>query len=204
MKQKIIKIIAITVGTGIVLFFIGIFIMFGLIIGLFEPSYDKEDLIDNYELKHREIQAVKEYVKTQLPANTSVHIEFEDDELSNFTVEQNGKYFTNWELDSNSLHVDSLLTLVGWTQQTVQTIKTKLEEANCISIESGEPATIGFQRSGRGMYLYNLFDAPLTDSLKTVYSNSCRFSFYKDNVVLEYGAGIGGQDCMDGYKRKSR
>jgi hypothetical protein len=92
--------------------------------------------------------------------------------------------------------VDSVIRTIGWTQQTLKELKQKLDKANCIQIESGEPTKIGWQRSVMGMYFYNVFDKPIQDSLKSRYNDSCTYILYNDKLVLEYGGGAVGSQCF--------
>jgi hypothetical protein len=202
MIKNVIKAVVIVLTAGIVLHFGYYLFVFAMFAGLFEPSYDKQDLVQNYEIKHREIQEVKAYFASRVPANTTVHIEFEDDdELGIFHVFQNKQHSENWNLKANSVKADSLLGVIGWDQQTLRALKTKLDAANCISLQSGEPLTVGYQRSGMGMYFYKVFDTPLSDSLRTVYNDGCTYSLYKEKVVLEYGGGAVGPQCFEDYSR---
>jgi hypothetical protein len=82
----------------------------------------------------------------------------------------------------------------------LKTLKEKLDKANCIQIESGEPAKIGFQRSGMGMYSFNVFDNPIPDSLRNNYNDSCTYIMATDRLVLEYGGGAVGSQCF--YNKK--
>lgn len=152
--------------------------------GAFETLYSTEDLIDNYNKKTVEILEVKDYVKKIIPPNKRV-----------------GNYDSNWDLKLNSSKTDTLLQKLGWTKETLNTLKEKLDKANCISVESGEPCKIGFQRSGMGKYFYNLFDKPIADSLKNNYNDSCTYILYNDKVVLEYGGGAIGPQCFPNFKR---
>ena len=102
----------------------------------------------------------------------------------------------------NSAKVDSLLNELGWTITEWRTLKSKLDEANSISISSRKPVTIGWQRSGMGMFKYKVFDHNLSDSLIEMYNDGCMFKFYKENVVLEYGGGAFGPQCFPGHERK--
>ena len=104
------------------------------------------------------------------------------------------------DIDSNK--TDSLLAVIGWTHIDLNILKNKLDEANCISVASGNPTTIGWKRSGMGMFLYDIFDQNLNDSLVEEYNKGCTYIFYKDNVVLEYGGGAIGPQCFPGYVRK--
>jgi hypothetical protein len=203
MTEKVIKSIALVLGAGLVLYFGYWFFVIAVFTGLFESHYDKQDLIKNYQTKRNEIEETKAYFVPKVPVNTDVEIEFEgDNELAIFHVVQNGKFQSNWNLKTGSGKVDSLLTAIGWDQKTLKTLKNKLDKANCISIASGEPVTVGFQRSAMGMYFYKLFDTPLSDSLKSIYNDGCTYSFYQDKVVLEYGGGAVGSQCFEDYVNK--
>ena len=96
--------------------------------------------------------------------------------------------------------MDSIIKPMGWTRETLKTLKEKLDKANCIQIESGEPAKIGFQRSGMGMYSFNVFDNPIPDSLRNNYNDSCTYIMATDRLVLEYGGGAVGSQCF--YNKK--
>ena len=75
---------------GIILFLFGGFYLFLHIAfdGIFTgPSYDKKDLIENYEARTDEILEVKNYYKSILPESASMTIEFDNDkELGIFHV----------------------------------------------------------------------------------------------------------------------
>jgi hypothetical protein len=109
-----------------------------------------------------------------------------------FHVKAKGVYVTNWDVPWDAPKTDSLLHVLGWTRQTLRTLQEKLAQVDCISIASGEPSTIGYQRSGLGKYSFQFFARPATDSVKRQYCRSCTYIFYKPRVVLEYGGGAVG------------
>src|SRR5215203_54073 len=136
--------------------------------------YTKEDLIKNYNKKEHEILGLKEYFSSIVPADKKVEIEFENDNrlfrFGVYSIDPKTKWinypiFLEWNLDVHSKKVDSVLKSMNWDVETLKRIKEKLDAANCIQIESGEPTKIGFQRSGMGTFIYNVFDHPLSDSL---------------------------------------
>jgi hypothetical protein len=96
--------------------------------------------------------------------------------------------------------MDSIIQSMGWTRETFRALKEKLDNADCIQIESGEPAKIGFKRSGMGMYSFNIFDKPIPDSLKAHYNDSCTYILVNDRLVLEYGGGAFGGQCFYNLK----
>lgn len=192
---------------GIILLLIGGFYLFLHIAfdGIFTgPTYDKNDLIENYEERTEKILDVKNYYKSILPDSASVTIEFDNDkDLGIFHVRVDSIYQSNWNLKINSPKVDSLLTELNWTTKELRILKEKLDKANCISIAGKDPVVIGWQRSGMGMFSYNIFDSNLEKDKIKDYNDGCTYIFYKDNIVLEYGGGAIGPQCFpEFYKKK--
>ena len=103
----------------------------------------------------------------------------------------------NWNLKTNSKELVEILKTLNWTNHTLNEIKELLKKANCISIENGKITTIGFARSGMGLYSYKIFETELTSKQKTEYNNDCEYIYYKENVVLEYGGGAVGPQCFE-------
>jgi hypothetical protein len=167
--------------------------------------YTKKDLVANYEAKKSAILAVKDYFASIVPLHKRVEIEFTNshtlgrldvaslDPASGATIYP---IFLQWDLSTSSPQVDSVLAALHWTQATLQQLKHKLDIAFCISIGSGDPCQVGFQRSGMGMYFYDLFSKPIPDSLKDTYDNGCTYITYNPIVVLEYGGGAIGPQCF--------
>jgi len=198
--KKILKWTLIIGGGGFALYIIGSIIYVIYIFAQFDSSSYK-DLTENYEQKSKEIFELKTFINSVVPANRLVDIEFDDNNtLSIFHVTVDGNYDSNWDIETNSDKADTLLQKLGWTTETLKTLKDKLDKANCISVASGDPCQIGFHRSGMGKYFYNLFNRPIADSLKTSYNDSCTYILYKDNVVLEWGGGAIGNQCFPDLK----
>ena len=165
--------------------------------GAFDRTYTQADLVQHYEAHAPALWALNTYLNARVPAHHAVEIEFEGDRtIRIFHVEANGLYSSNWDVPADSPKADSLLHALGWTRQTLATLHQKLAQIGCISIASGEPGTIGYQRSGMGKYSFKLFAYPPTDSVKRQYSGSCTDIFYKPRVVLEYGGGAIGPQCF--------
>jgi len=195
--NKTLKWILIAVSSVLLIFLGYVFFAFATLGFDDGKFYSKQDLINNYNNKTQQLNDLKHYVNSLVPADKSVDIEFDGNKrLFIFHVVDNGTYESNWDLKINSPKVDTLLKKLGWTKQILNTLKRKLDAANCISVKSGEPCNIGFQRSGMGKYYYNIFDKPIPDSLKSKYNDSCTYMVYNDRVVLEYGGGAVGPQCF--------
>ncbi|WP_339794650.1 hypothetical protein [uncultured Imperialibacter sp.] len=195
------------ISTGIIITIIlGLFLYIHIAFdGIFTgPFYNHQDLIENYELRKSELLDVTDYFLSIVPEHSSVTIEFADDEIEIFHLGKGGVYDSNWNLERHSHKTDSLLAELGWTQSTLDELENKLDKANCIYASSRYPTTIGWQRSGMGMFFYKIFNENLNDSLVSQYNDSCMYIYYKDNIVLEYGGGAIGPQCFPGYKRRPK
>lgn len=195
--RKIVKWIFVSLLVGLLLFVGNVIYEFSTFSFDSGKHYSKEELIDNYKSKTKEILDLKEFINQNVPTNKSVDIEFDGNrKLFFFHVVENGNYDSNWDLKVNSKKVDTLLKKLNWTRQTLTTVKEKLDAANCISVKSGEPCNIGFQRTGMGKYYYNLFTTPITKKMIAKYNDSCTYIYYNKKVVLEYGGGAIGTQCF--------
>lgn len=203
--KKIIKWALIIISVGL-LTYVGFVILAVLSFSsVFDTSHTKQELIDNYTKRQVQILDLKSYFNSIVPKDKQIEIEFEsDNQLFRFgvypidTMKGNIIYpiFLDWNLNTHSDKVDSVIRSIGWDQETLSTLKQKLDGANCIQVASGEPTKIGWQRSGMGIYSYNVFDKPIADTLKTRYNDSCSYIFYNDKIVLEYDGGAIGSQCF--------
>ncbi len=202
--MKIVKWILIIAGGGFVLYIVGSIVALIVLFAQFDSS-SYEELTANYEEKSKEIREVEQFVNSRLPSNKVIDIEFEsDNSIGIFHVRVDENYESNWDVKIESQKTDSLLNKLGWDLKTLQTLKQKLDKANCISVQSGTPCQIGFQRHGMGMYFYNLFEEPIPDSLTNNYNDSCRYILYKEDVALEWLGGAIGVQCFPDFNRKRR
>lgn len=204
MLKKILIGISIVIGIGI-LAFTGWKLMILFAFGGFDKDYSVTDLKENFEKNKTEINELKRYFNEIVPKNRFVEIEFENDNtLGRFGIKvldstagnPNGPMFLEWDLKTNTAKMDSLIEPMGWTRETLKTLKEKLDKADCIQIESGEPTKIGFKRSGMGIYSFNVFDQPIPDNLIEQYNDSCTYILVNRKLVLEYGGGAFGSQCF--------
>jgi hypothetical protein len=171
------------------------------------PRSSKQALIRNIDSNYDKIAYLKREYAKFVPKNYIVLIEFNpENKLTHekesidlrITHSENGgtQVFQDWRLDYNSDKLSKMLEMIHWDTKALTAIKKLLADAHCVSIENGEPATIGFARSGMGKYSYKLFDQDLTSGQFNQYNNGCNYIFYKRNIVLEYGGGAIGSQCF--------
>lgn len=138
---------------------IGWYIMLFARFGLFDKDYSVTELKESFEKNKSEIYELKRYFSEIVPKNRFVEIEFKDDAtLGRFGItpldstagDSYGPFFLEWGLMTNTSRMDSIIRPMGWTRVTLKTLKEKLDNADCIRIESGEPTKIGFKKKWHG------------------------------------------------------
>ncbi len=184
-----------------------VFIVVGLyLLGVFDKDYTVRELKDNYYKKHYEIRELRQYFKSIVPANGYANIEFEGiDEIAilhyGISIKKaqkdsvvNGSF---WNLEIQTRKCDNILQLLGWSKKTLDTIKARLDKANCIAIGYSENGyNVGFKRCGMGMYSFYVPNQPIVDSLQSNYNDSCSAILVNDTLVLEYAGGVIGSQCF--------
>lgn len=190
--------------------------------GLLDSS-SKAELIENYRKHTEEITDLKTYFNSIVPDSYSVYIEFNDDNKIDLWVHKlyqkntfggRAALFQQWninpyqyqeeppnEFDTSEYapltkSLEMVKQRLHWNDATFKKIKAMLDNAHCISISSGEPAEIGFARSGMGNYSYAVFENAIPDSLKANFNDSCTYLLYNDKLALVYGGGAIGSQCF--------
>ena len=205
MKKTILKAILIFLGVGLVLLMGFIIFIFMAFPSSNEKDYSVTDLVTNFNNKKQEIYELKRYFREIVPQNRVVEIEFKDNNtLSRFGFQSTDEHFIpiflEWDLKIDAFRTDSIIRTLGWTRETLKTLKEKLDNADCIQIESGEPTKIGFKRFLMGMYFFNVFDEPIPDSLRSHYNDSCMYIYANNKLVLEFQGGTIGNQCFYNMK----
>lgn len=203
--SKTLKYILIGLGIILGLFSVGfviINIMIASAFGAFDKDYSVSDLKEEYNSKEKEIDDLILYFNQIKPKDKIVSIEFKDDKtLSRLQIDfkdSTKTIFQQWDIPVNNLLNPKLVKDLDWNDEKIKLLKKKLDKANCISIEDGEPIKIGFKRIGMGMYSFNIFQDKTTDIYK--YNDSCQYILVSRKLVLEYGGGAIGPQCFQNFK----
>lgn len=171
------------------------------------PRSSKKELISNIDSNYVKISLLKTSYLKLVPKDFIVSIEFNPADkiaLTKESIDLKIKHISSnqsdlkqeWNLEYNSKKMAQMIKPLGWTFETLTSIKKLLSDANCVSIENDDITTIGFARSGMGKYFFKLFDSDLTSEQIKQYNDGCTYIFYKRNLVLEYGGGAVGSQCF--------
>ncbi|MEM8583991.1 MAG: hypothetical protein AAGF87_06975 [Bacteroidota bacterium] len=199
-----------------------IVIFSGILLAPSIPESSKNELVRNYAKNSMAIFDLKENFTAMIADIFVVYIEFEDQNTIDLSVYEktksgNGKMtclFREYNIDpynyrisstneiENSEYVPTTKDLehikerLGWTDNSFSMIKEYLDRANCISIQNGNPAEVGFARSGVGKYFYHLFEIATPEKDIEIWNDSCTYIYYQPRVVLGYGGGVFGPQCF--------
>lgn len=173
------------------------------------PLSSKRELTDNYEKKKNEIIELKNTFEKMVPKGYVVFLELKESEYTPGMIQaidlqvykenalgELDMIDGDWDMIYGSDELDELLALVGWDRMTLLALKNIMQTANCISIQNGDYAEIGFARSGLGKYFYRLYSKKLSKPQISELNDGCEFIYYKDNVVLRYVGGMAGPQCF--------
>lgn len=166
--------------------------------GIFERDYSIDELKTEYNDKEKKIDDLIKYFNQIKPKDKNVAIEFKNDKILERLVivpsDTAKKSYQGWDINVKSLYQQEFKKDLNWSEDQVDELKNRLDEANCISIEDGEPIKIGFKRYGMGMYSFNVFQKNETD--RSLFNDGCTYILVNYKLALEYGGGAIGRQCF--------
>lgn len=171
-----------------------------------------EIMAEYYEEHKTEMMELCEYMQSVLADSTAVKLEFEGSRLVLFHVAAaDAHYYSNFWGDDARSKRDSLMSVVGLTEEEYDGIRSRLKAMGCIGIEASrnypESTSIWFRRVGAGMYSYILHPQPFTDDEKEKILENYTICPYNDHVLFEYGGAAWGSDNFpqkDKYLKKHK
>ena len=201
MMLKYLEYIIAFLVTMSLLFIVGMFILFKAIdsaLGLNDKVYSVSELKNEYFKNEKEIKDLIEYFNSIQPKDKSIDIEFRNNRvLERLKIDYKDSLksdYQQWNVQVKSLLDPEFEKDLHWNEEQIDILKEKLDKANCISIEDGEPIKIGFKRSGMGMFSFDVFQKPETK--RSVFNDSCQYILVNKDLALEYGGGAIGTQCF--------
>lgn len=192
-----IKRILLTILSIGIIAFVAISIWAINIFGGFDKTYKGEELTSYYSENQIQISELINHFDSIVPKDKEIEIAFESDtELFRFGVtsiditrKARFPMYLEWNLNIEEDIPEKILNEINWDRQTFASLKSKLDKAGCIQIESGNPKKIGFQRSGMGMYSYYIYDNTSSNEFLNQQKTRDDIHFFKNNIAWKYDGG---------------
>ena len=169
-----------------------------------KSSCNPDIMAKHYEEHKAEMRELCDYMQSVLDDSTAIQLEFEGNKQGIFRVKSADSDSFSWEVDSDSKR-DSLMQVVGLTEEEYVNIRKKLKTMGCIGVEASrnypESTEIWFRRIGLGKYDFVLYNRPMTKEEKENALNDDTLIPYNDSTLFQYGGGaIGLQVFPKGEK----
>jgi hypothetical protein len=135
-------------------------------------SYSRQETIENFEKKEKEILLLADYF-THLKADSN-EVSFQPNGnrytisigLPNWAISPEHPYNAGRDMKINSTKMDTLLRMLGWTANTVLTLKEMLIKANCKYISShGDYLQLDYGTGDVCSFWYIISKRPFVDSI---------------------------------------
>ena len=171
-----------------------------------------DELSNNYQSHINEIWDLVNYTNDALNKYCGIQLTIKDSTVSELYV-----YDFIWMGTKNPVQkdFDNLLHLIGFTNETIDTIVEKLNAAGCLSIEMMKDSgyiKVLYKADKRCGYYYRLFREELSeDDIKEVLDTSPICIPYTNKVMFEYNPYIknadptfpGREEYLQNYSSKS-
>ena len=171
----------------------GIFNVLLLVIVFSQSGCTPDKMAKHYDAHCDDMEKLHNYVKTAIDDSCSIDLEFDGRSAGIFHVsDASGVYKNHWDEEAELLK-DSLMTLVGLSEEEYKNIRKQLKDMDCLGIKfsqlSSDKMTIYFCREGMGRYSYNIYSRPLTEKEKCNAIEDLALIPYNEYCIFEYGGG---------------
>lgn len=171
----------------------GIFNVLLLVIVFSQSGCTPDKMAKHYDAHSDDMEKLHNYVKTAIDDSCSIDLEFDGRSAGIFHVsDASGEYQNHWNEEAELLK-DSLMTIVGLTEEEYKNIRKQLKDMDCLGIKfsqlSSDRMTIYFCREGMGRYSYNIYSRPLTEKEKCNAIEDLALIPYNEYCIFEYGGG---------------
>lgn len=165
------------------------------------PSHrcNPDIMAEHYDKHHAEMEELHRYLQNAVADSCAVTLEFKGNRLEMFHVcgVAEDHYSNFWNEEAREKR-DSLMCVVGLTQEEYDGIRQKLKKMGCIGVEYSQTTPdllkIWFRRVDMGRYDYIISEYPMTDEEKSTAMENLDLIPYNDHCTFQYGgAAIGPQ-----------
>jgi hypothetical protein len=175
-----------------------VFLTFG---GAFDKKYSREWLANNFVQNEDAFLSLVNLFETNISKSKQTDVSFGLSRTSRVSliiypaiVAPGNKIIGGSDLKYDSPELQSALTCLGWTIETVKQLKKELSRTHCdwIRVIEGQRNAIEIypNQSGWGSYSYGIYREPVTDTMIPTYGKPLSDSGFGKRVVLNYSAAL--------------
>jgi hypothetical protein len=165
-----------------------------------EEKHTNKSLYKNFIEHERGFEDLIVFFKTNVPELKKRLLSFGFDKRGRITLELRPEVITTSSfkeggkaLSLDSPELDSVLSEINWTRETVIGLKNRLSSINCDFIRTtnfyGRPTLIFPKNQRLITYAYYVFDEPLADSLIKVHGRPLTDSEFGRKIIINHSSG---------------
>jgi hypothetical protein len=164
--------------------------------GSFDKKYTREELTQNFVKHENDFYNLATFFNEKVSKNKELKVSFGLGKgnkvnliLSPLTINLNNKIIGGENIEFDSPTLDSALAVLGWTNETLKHLREKLSKTNCDWIRTTEinsnPVEVYPNQKGWSSFSYQIFDVPISDSLKQIHGKPISNIEFGSKVVLK-------------------
>ena len=172
-----------------------------------ERRCNPDIMAEHYEKHHTEMEELHRYLQNAVADSCSVTLEFKGNRLEMFHVCAGDEHhYSNFWNEVAREKKDSLMCVVGLTQEEYDGIHQRLKKMGCIGIEYSQTTPdlvkVWFRRVDMGRYDYIINSGSMTDEEKAAVMEDYSLVPYNDHCVFEYGGGAIGSQTFSSEEKE--
>ena len=168
--------------------------------GAFDKKYSREELTDSFLDHEQEFSDVVNYFKSNIPKNISYSVTFGLSPrkkvslyLYPLVVDPANKILGGGAVSIESPKLDSAVKVLGWSKETIVTLRNKLSKTNCDwirTLDYTDRIEMYPNQSGWGSFTYVIWRTPIIDSLVKDYGRPVTNNGFGQFVTLNYSSAL--------------
>lgn len=165
--------------------------------GVFDLKITHDNLVSNFVENETAFEDVITYFKQQVTATEEEDITFEKGKDDSVTI-----IIASWPQSRNAFdqpigspHLDSVLSVLGWTNETIKTLSEKISKTRCTCIRrsqlyEGYATEIWPIQLDLASYTYYIPDSLSVDSEQKVHGPALSNTDFGKRAFLDYSDGL--------------
>lgn len=182
---------------------LNLLLLIGLAVWWLSQPPAPERMARHYDRHATQLDSLALYTRQALDPGAHLHLEFEHGQPSIFHVQCSSDNLVSYHWgDDAQAHRDSLMSVVGLSDEEYRQVRSRLRRLRCIGItvsrrpSDSSAVVVDYYREAMGMYSYRLFFRPLTAYEEELFLTDPMYIPYTPRVVFQYAGGAIGPQAF--------